>query len=116
MTKKKEKANENVEVNVDIEKDIEVEENESVELTKKQIREKECLTEDVFTRLYSYISILLILIETDKYSDEYKISHMVLLVDHMLDEVKRMSKYYETIEYFNGLEDDYRKILKQSCC
>ena len=74
MTKKKE----NVEVNVDLEKDIDVEENENGELTKKQIRDKESLTEDVFTRLYSYISILLILIETDKYSDEYKISHMVL--------------------------------------
>ena len=29
----------------------------------------------------------------------------------MLDEVKRMSKYYETIEYFNGLEDGYRKMF-----
>lgn len=86
---------------------------ESMELTPEEIYEKECLTEDVMTRLYSYLYILSILIESDKHSDECKINHMVILVDNMADEVKRMGKYYDLIKFFDEIEEKYSNLLNE---
>lgn len=71
------------------------------------LSEKECRTEDVLTRLYSYLYVLAVLIDDDKHPDIIKWDHMVIIVDNMFEEIQKLEKYYVTIKYFNEIEQDY---------
>lgn len=76
-------------------------------LTTEQIYEKEHMTEDVLTNVYSLIFILESIVTSRQHSDECKIIHMTVLIENIFNQIRKLEKYYGTIKYFNEIEQDY---------